>query len=53
MLSAALARMNKWYSTDGKFSRSHVDRTQKISVDMKIMPQAYPYEDVVAAMARE
>jgi len=53
VLSAALARMNRWYSTDGKFTRGNVERTQKISVDMKIMPQAYPYEDVVAPFARE
>jgi ABC-type nitrate/sulfonate/bicarbonate transport system substrate-binding protein len=53
VLSAAFARMEKWYSTDGKFSRGNVDRTQKISVDMKIMPQAYPYEDVVAPSARQ
>jgi NitT/TauT family transport system substrate-binding protein len=53
VLSAAFARLSKWYSTDGKFSRSHVDRTQKISVDMKIMPQAYPYEEIVAPFARQ
>jgi NitT/TauT family transport system substrate-binding protein len=53
VLSAAFARLSKWYSTDGKFSRGNVDRTQKISVDMKIMPQAYPYDDVVAPFARQ
>jgi ABC-type nitrate/sulfonate/bicarbonate transport system substrate-binding protein len=53
VLKAALARMEKWYSKDGKFARGNVDRTQKISVDLKIMPQAYPYDDVVAPMARE
>ena len=53
VLSAAYDRLSKWYSPNGKFGRAHVDLTQKISVDMKIMPQAYPYEDVVAAMARE
>jgi NitT/TauT family transport system substrate-binding protein len=53
VLSAAFGRMEKWYSPDGKFSRGNVDRTQKISVDMKIMPQAYPYEDVVAPLARQ
>ncbi len=53
VLSAALARMNKWYSTNGKFTRGNVERTQQISVDMKIMPQAYSYEDVVAPFARE
>jgi hypothetical protein len=45
--------MEEWYSKDGKFTRGNVDRTQKISVDLKIMPQAYPYDDVVAPMARE
>jgi NitT/TauT family transport system substrate-binding protein len=53
VLTAALARLSKWYSPDGKFTRGNVERTQKISIDMKIMPQAYPYEDVVAPLARE
>jgi NitT/TauT family transport system substrate-binding protein len=53
VLNAAYARLSKWYSPNGKFTRGNVERTQKISVDMKIMPQAYPYEDVVAPMARE
>lgn len=53
VLQAALARMEPWYSKDGKFSRANVDQTQKISVDLKIMPQAYPYDAVVAPMARE
>jgi NitT/TauT family transport system substrate-binding protein len=53
VLSAAFARMEKWYSTDGKFSRGNVDRTQKISVDMKIMPQAYPYDNIVAPLAQQ
>lgn len=53
VLKAAMARTEKWYSKDGKFSRGNVERTQKISVDLKIMPQAYPYDDVVAPMARE
>ena len=53
VLKAAMARMEKWYSKDGKFARGNVERTQQISVDLKIMPQAYPYDDVVAPMARE
>ena len=53
MLSAAYDRLSKWYSPNGKFTRANVDRTQKISVDMKIMPQAYSYDEVVAPMARE
>jgi NitT/TauT family transport system substrate-binding protein len=53
VLSAAYDRLSKWYSPNGKFTRANVDRTQKISVDMKIMPQAYPYDEVVAPMARE
>jgi ABC-type nitrate/sulfonate/bicarbonate transport system substrate-binding protein len=52
VLQAALARMEPWYSKDGKFSHANVDQTQKISVDLKIMPQAYPYDAVVAPMAR-
>jgi ABC-type nitrate/sulfonate/bicarbonate transport system substrate-binding protein len=53
VLAAAYDRLSKWYSPNGKFTRANVDQTQKISVDMKIMPQAYPYDDVVAPMARE
>ncbi len=52
VLSAAFDRLSKWYSPNGKFTRANVDQTQKISVDMKIMPQAYSYEDVVAPFAR-
>lgn len=53
VLTAAYGRLSKWYSPNGKFTRANVDQTQKISVDMKIMPQAYPYDEVVAPMARE
>jgi NitT/TauT family transport system substrate-binding protein len=53
VLTAAYARLSKWYSPNGKFTRANVDQTQKISVDLKIMPQAYPYDEVVAPMARE
>ncbi|HEX3503438.1 MAG TPA: ABC transporter substrate-binding protein [Xanthobacteraceae bacterium] len=53
VLTAAYNRLSKWYSPNGKFTRANVDQTQKISVDMKIMPQAYPYDAVVAPMARE
>lgn len=53
VLEAALARLEKSYSKDGKFTRANVALTQKISVDMKIMPTAFPYEDVVAPFARE
>jgi NitT/TauT family transport system substrate-binding protein len=53
ILEAALARMEKAYSKDGRFTRANVDRTQAISVDLKIMPQIYSYEQVVAPPARE
>lgn len=53
VLKAALEHMYKVYSPDGTFSRANVDATQKISVALKIMPQSYPYEDVVAPMARK
>jgi NitT/TauT family transport system substrate-binding protein len=53
VLEPAFARLAKYYSPDGKFGRAHVERTQAISVDLKIMPKAYPYEDVVAPLARE
>jgi NitT/TauT family transport system substrate-binding protein len=52
-LKAALDRLGKVYSRDGKFTRANVQRTQDISVALKIMPQTYPYEAVVAPMARE
>ena len=53
ILEAALARMEKSYSKDGRFTRANIDRTQAISVDLKIMPQIYSYEQVVAPPARE
>lgn len=53
VLEAALTRLEKTYSQDGRFTRANVDQTQKISVELKIMPQVFPYEDVVAPMARE
>lgn len=53
VLEPAFARLSKYYSPDGKFGRAHVERTEQISVDLKIMPKAYPYDDVVAPMARE
>jgi ABC-type nitrate/sulfonate/bicarbonate transport system substrate-binding protein len=53
VLQSALEHMYKVFSPDGKFSRANVKLTQEISVDLKIMPQSYPYEQVVAPMARE
>lgn len=53
VLEAALARMEPWYSKDGRFSRANVEQTQRIAVDLRIMPQAFPYDDVVAPPARE
>jgi NitT/TauT family transport system substrate-binding protein len=53
VLDAAFTRMEPFYSKNGQFTRANVEQTQKISVDMKIMPQAYSYEDVVAPLARE
>jgi NitT/TauT family transport system substrate-binding protein len=53
VLQPAYDRLAKYYSKDGRFGREHVDRTQKISVDLKIMPKAYKYEEVVAPFARE
>jgi NitT/TauT family transport system substrate-binding protein len=53
ILKAALEHMYKVYSPDGKFSKGNVKRTQDISLDLKIMPKAYAYDDVVAPMARE
>jgi NitT/TauT family transport system substrate-binding protein len=52
VLEAAFDRLEKIYSRDGKFSRENIERTQKISVDLKIMPREFPYEEVVAPMGR-
>ena len=53
ILVPAFDRMVKYYSKDGHFGRKHVANTQAIAVDLKIMPKAYPYDEVVAPMARE
>lgn len=53
VLKAALEHMYKVYSVDGKFTRANVRRTERISVNLKIMPKSYPYDEVVAPMARE
>ncbi len=53
VLEAALDRLGKIYSRDGKFTRANVQRTQDISVELKIMPRSYPCETVVASIARE
>jgi ABC-type nitrate/sulfonate/bicarbonate transport system substrate-binding protein len=53
VLEGALARMDASYSKNGRFSRGNIDRTQEISVDLKIMPQILPYEDVVAPFAQD
>lgn len=53
VLKAALERLDKTFSRDGKFTKGNIERTQEISKQLKIMPQSYPYDDVVAPMARE
>ncbi|MGE5146113.1 MAG: ABC transporter substrate-binding protein [Candidatus Eiseniibacteriota bacterium] len=53
VLKAALERMDKTFSKDGKFTKANVAQTQEISKALKIMPASYPYDDVVAPMARE
>jgi|SRR5579875_347065 NitT/TauT family transport system substrate-binding protein len=53
VLEAALTRMEPWYSKDGRFTRANVEQTQKIAVELKVMPQVVPYDDVVAPPARE
>ena len=40
-------------SVFGRLTVANVYQTQKISVEVKIITQAYPYDDVVAPMARE
>lgn len=53
VLKAALDRMEKAFSRDGKFSRGNVERTQQICKDLGIIPQIYAYDEVVAPTARE
>jgi NitT/TauT family transport system substrate-binding protein len=53
VLNAAFDRMEKLFSKNGKFAKGNVDRTQEISKELKIIKASYPYEDVVAPMARE
>jgi hypothetical protein len=53
VLETALARIENWYSTDGHFSHAHIGETQNIAVALKIMPQVFPYDDVVAPFARQ
>jgi NitT/TauT family transport system substrate-binding protein len=53
VLRAALERMEKVFSRDGKFSRANVERTQQICKDLGIIPQVYSYAEVVAPTARE
>jgi NitT/TauT family transport system substrate-binding protein len=53
VLEAALARVEKSYSTDGHFSRANIDETQKIAIALKIMLQVFPYDEVVAPFARQ
>jgi NitT/TauT family transport system substrate-binding protein len=53
VLNAAFDRMEKLFSRNGKFTKGNVERTQDISKELKIIKASYPYNDVVAPMARE
>lgn len=53
ILDAAFTRMEPYYSKNGHFTRANVEQTQTISVDLKIIPRTYAYDDVVAPMARD
>jgi NitT/TauT family transport system substrate-binding protein len=53
VLSGAFDRMEKLFSRDGKFSKGNIERTQQISKELKIIKGSYPYDDVVAPLARE
>jgi NitT/TauT family transport system substrate-binding protein len=53
VIQAALQRMDKLFSRDGKFTRANIDHTQQISKDLGIIKASYAYDDVVAPMARE
>jgi len=53
VLKAALDHLYKVYAKNGKFPRAHVERTEQICVDLKIMPQTYSYDEIVAKMAQE
>lgn len=49
----AFVLKRKVYSPNGKFSKANIRQTQDICLNMKIMPKRYPYDDIVAPMARE
>jgi NitT/TauT family transport system substrate-binding protein len=53
VIKAALDRMDKLFSRDGKFTRANIEHTQQISKELGIIKASYPYEDVVAPSARE
>lgn len=53
VLAAALDTMYGVYSPDGKVSKENLKLTQEISIQLKIMKKSYPYDEVVAPMARE
>lgn len=53
VLEAALARMEKWFSKDGRFTHTNIDATQRIALALKVMPLTFTYDEVVSAMARE
>jgi NitT/TauT family transport system substrate-binding protein len=53
VIQAALERMDKLYSRDGKFTRANVENTQQISKDLGLIKTSYAYDDVVAPSARE
>jgi NitT/TauT family transport system substrate-binding protein len=53
IIQAALERMDKLFSRDGKFTRANIERTQQICKELGIIKASYAYDDVVAPSARE
>jgi NitT/TauT family transport system substrate-binding protein len=53
VIKAALDRMEKLFSRDGKFTRANVEHTQQICKELGIIKASYSYDDVVAPSARE
>jgi NitT/TauT family transport system substrate-binding protein len=52
LISVILERMDKVYSRDGNFSRANIELSQEICQRLGILKQIYPFEDIVAPVAR-
>lgn len=52
LISVILDRMAKVYSPDGNFSRANIELSQEICQQLGILKHIYPYEEIVAPIAR-